>query len=195
MIFLWFHAAALYSLLDQLSLPLPLGLSLYTAGDTDCATYLKAILNWYGDSPISLNLSRAQFNDSILSRKDQPLFILDEYRSASSKANAAAFAEVLITRQITWEHHRKQSSLPLPAMPVILSDHASSLSCMPEVFLMELTRDKFDREAWVGKSGLLQYQQDYLSAFLAYTEANLDTLKSALRRQSRDVLTTPSAES
>ena len=80
-------------------------------------------------------------------------------------------------------------------MPVILSDHASSLSCMPEVFLMELTRDKFDREAWVGKSGLLQYQQDYLTAFLAYTEANLDTLKSALRRQSRDVLTTPSAES
>ena len=80
-------------------------------------------------------------------------------------------------------------------MPVILSDHASSLSCMPEVFLMELTRGKFDREAWVGKSGLLQYQQDYLSAFLAYTEANLDTLKSALRRQSRDVLTTPSAES
>ena len=52
-------------------------------------------------------------------------------------------------------------------MPVILSDHASSLSCMPEVFLMELTRDKFDREAWVGKSGLLQYQQDYLTAFLA----------------------------
>ena len=80
-------------------------------------------------------------------------------------------------------------------MPVILSDHASSLSCMPEVFLMELTRGKFDREAWVGKSGLLQYQQDYLTAFLAYTEANLDTLKSALRRQSRDVLTTPSAES
>ena len=195
MIFLWFHAAALYSLLDQLSLPLPLGLSLYTAGDTDCATYLKAILNWYGDSPISLNLSRAQFNDSILSRKDQPLFILDEYRSASSKANAAAFAEVLITRQITWEHHRKQSSLPLPAMPMILSDHASSLSCMPEAFLMELTRGKFDREAWVGKSGLLQYQQDYLTAFLAYTEANLDTLKSALRRQSRDVLTTPSAGS
>ena len=66
---------------------------------------------------------------------------------------------------------------------------------MPEAFLMELTRGKFDREAWVGKSGLLQYQQDYLTAFLAYTEANLDTLKSALRRQSRDVLTTPSAES
>lgn len=194
-LFLWFHAAALYSLLDQLSAPLPLGLSLFTAGDTDCATYLKALLNWYGDSPISLNLSRAQFNDSILSRKDQPLFILDEYRSANAKANAAAFAEVLITRQITWEHHRKQSYLPLPAMPVILSDHASSLSCMPEAFLMELTRDKFDREAWAEKSGLLQYQQDYLTAFLAYTEANLDTLKSALRRQSRDILTTPSAES
>ena len=78
---------------------------------------------------------------------------------------------------------------------MILSDHASSLSCMPEAFLMELTRGKFDREAWVGKSGLLQYQQDYLTAFLAYTEANLDTLKSALRRQSRDVLITPSAES
>lgn len=195
LIFLWFHAAALYSLLEQLLDPLPLGLSLFTAGDTDCATYLKALLNWYGDSPISLNLSRAQFNDSILSRKDQPLFILDEYRSTNSKANAAAFAEILITRQITWGHQRRQRCLPLPALPVILSDHASSLSCMPEAFLMELTRDKFDREVWAEKSGLLQYQQDYLTAFLTYTEANLDTLKSALRRQGRDVMTKPTAES
>ena len=189
LLFLWFHAAALYSLLEELSFPLPLGLRLFTATDTDCATYLKALLNWYGDSSISLNMPCSLFNNAILSRKDQPLFILDEYRSSDAKTNAAVFSEVLLRKQIPWLHSKKTSYLPLRAMPVILSGQASSLSCTPELLLMELTSEKFDREAWISKIALLQYQPDYLTAFLAYTEVRVSTLESIVHRRSQEALT------
>ncbi|MEQ2455761.1 hypothetical protein [Flavonifractor hominis] len=186
-LFLWFHAAALYSLLEQLSFPLPMGLSIFTT-DGGCATYLKSLLNWYGDPTVSLSVAPDLFTDHILSRKDQPLFILDEYRTSDAMANAGAFAKVLVTGQIPWKHKRETKYLPLLALPVVLSGQSSSLSCSPELMLLELTQEQLDRKLWIDRTALLQYRQDYLSAFTSYTQKHIDCLKSALQAWSLEAL-------
>lgn len=115
---LWWHTAALYSLLTQLGFPPPMGMCCFTTNPEQLRC-LQALFAWFGDTPISLNLPASEFNTALLHRKDQPLLVLDEARLDAATKNVESLAAAVVNRKlrgspkkksITFRYKRSQPS-------------------------------------------------------------------------------------
>lgn len=178
LMFLWFHAAALYSLLRQLDCEIQLALCIYST-DADCLTYVKRLFSWFGDSPLSMDIAPSDFNAALLARKDQPLLVCDQGRLENSKVNMKTLETLLINKRAPLKS-KETASFPVQALPTILSDRVSAISCAPEVLTLEVDDGEFDRDAWAGLAEHSAMAWDYIASFVAYTEEHLSELRSAL---------------
>lgn len=178
LMFLWFHAAALYSLLRQLDCEIQLALCIFTT-DADCLTYVKRLFCWFGDSPLTMDIAPSDFNAALLARKDQPLFVCDQGRLDNSKVNMKTLETLLVNKRVPLKS-KETTSFPVQALPTILSGRVSAISCAPEVLTLEVDDDEFDRDAWARLSQHSAMSWDYIASFVAYTEEHLSELRSAL---------------
>lgn len=184
---LWYHAAALSSLLDQLSYPIPLAVNCFAA-NPDQQRYLKRLFGWFGDTPLSLDLRPADFVDGLLARCDQPLVIEDSSRSGHAAANIQILEEVLSTGAVPWNSGKEVLPLPIHAPVTIISSGASDLTCSPMVFDVDLSPENFNRDHWLSLSSLASDNQEYLAAFLSYTANHLADLQAALDLGMREAI-------
>lgn len=182
---LWFHAAALSSLLDQVQHPLPLALAFFSS-DQACCRFLDRLFRWYEDPAVSLDAAHREFNVGLLSHKDQPLLIRDGHL-ANSRRNTEALAEALVNRSIPFTVERTIVQLPLQALPTFITSRTSSLLCSPEAMVLEVSPDHFNRIACENLSARFNLLPDYLAAFTAYVGEHVDQLRSALRRAESDL--------
>lgn len=178
----WFHASALTTLLEQFGYPLPLALCIFAA-DASWQDYLCGLFRWLDDAVLSLDLPPAVFSQGLLCRKDEPLVVLDQHRTANAAANASLLEQVLVNGQILWKSGRESSYFPLQALPVILTSAASALSCAPETIVLELAPDGLDPSAASAKSAEpLNLSHDYLRSFIGFAADHIERLRDILER-------------
>lgn len=176
----WFHAAALSTLLDQLGHPMPVALCVFTA-DPGWLAFLKELFGWFGDVPLSLDEPPTAFSKRVLCRKDEPLVVLDQHRTKNAAINSALMEDVLANRQIPWKLGRQSEFFPLQALPVILTSAASALSCSPAVVLLEVSPGDLDVSACTTKPGdAWEMLWSHLQSFIGWTADRIDHLVEAL---------------
>ena len=186
-VFIWLHTAALHTLLPLIGDGAVLSLCLFS-GDTDVLAYLEWLLNWYGDTPISLGQPSAAFALELLSRKDQPLVVKDYGRLRSMEQNAGILEDALASRQIPWKYDKHGRTFPLQAPITILTNQVSALSCAPAVVTADVTAEDFDRQEWYRLVLQDIDYYDYLAAFTSFTESHIRELRTALLEGKRDAM-------
>lgn len=180
-LFTWLNCAALTTLLNQWGLSMPLTLCLFTES-VGWNRFLRNLLSWFGDAPLSLGLPPKTFDREVLRRKDQPLVILDrQHRTPAATSNVSFLDEVLASRQIPWKRGQNPASALLNSCPVVLTPAASSLSCGPASLVLELDDALLElpdepEEPW-------PILRDYLQVFIPYCVERQDQLQEMLREQ------------
>ena len=178
-VFVWFHLAALHTLLKVLGFPVLLSTSFFVT-DRDVQTFIKRVFAWHGDKPISLDQPPADFVQKLLSRKDQPLLVVDHGRLQNAVSNARTLEEAIVTHQVPWKLNRNAQTLPIQAPITICADRASALSCAPEVINLDLGLQDFD---WKVLREFLDQSVDsreYLEGFLGFAEMHCADLRTML---------------
>lgn len=188
---LWFHVAAVMTLLDALGYPFQLALCVDSA-DVRAKAWLKALFTWFGDDALSLDMFSHEFQRKLCCRKDQPVLVLAQRCTRQATANAELMTQVVAAGRIPeWRKSRNTQSLPLQALPVILSDAASSLSCSPCCMVVETNRlDLKDNCRPIDQETLHRY----LCAFLCYTQDHIPRLRELLFKRRQEVLDRSVAE-
>ncbi len=176
---LLYHEAALHTLLRQLGHKFPLAFCLFSM-DKSILTYFRTLLSWFAAPPITLDAPPSDFSFALLSRKDQPLLIEDRGRLDYVAKNVTVLESALLTGVAPWKNGRDTLSLSIQAPIVLLSSRPSALSCAPEVMVCDFLSDDFDREIWLELVDRIKQNQDYLTAFCAYTATHIPDLRNAL---------------
>lgn len=179
MVVLWFYAAQLYSLLREIGHEIPMALYLFSS-DHDLPTYLKHLFCWYGDAPISPDTATAEFKNALLCRRDQPLLLMDNGGSKRAMENISAFERTLADLHVEWRSGKKSTSLPLQALPTIISNQISSLCCIPQVVVVEVAADNFDWSGWVELFNEIGDHAEHRECFARFTEMHIDDLRVGL---------------
>ena len=179
LLFLWFHAAALSSMLMKLGHRIPLALCLFTE-DLAASQYLTRLFHWSADVPLSLDSKPVKFSQMVLLEKDKPLLIRDAYQTADASVNAAVLRSALTSGTVLWKNGIESLELPLQALPTLLSGAASTLSCSPDCLTLDLSAAGFDTSAWDYFSVREERLYGYLSAFLRFTQEHASKLVEAL---------------
>ena len=180
-LFLWFHVAALFSLLPWLETDFPVWLCLFSENE-DCVRCLTELLQWDGTPVVSLSLPKAGFAETLLFQKDQPLLIADTPRDDNASANAQTLRQVLLTRQISWN----KASYPLRAPVCFLFSTPSDLTCLGGGVTLDIAGQDFDRTLSLPTSNLAARSRDYRDHFLGFTQTQLGSLRKALEAGERE---------
>ena len=169
-LFTWIHAAALYSLLNGLGYTIPLGICLFSA-DPQVMRALEALMSWYSDSPIPLELPPKDFRFQIIARKDQPMLVRD---SAVKSGNSEILLNALETGAIPVD--RSSTSYPLQALPTVITSQLSNFCFSPQFILLEISSDDLESRSLAQLSRLQKYLPDYIQCFARYVENNIALL-------------------
>lgn len=173
---LWFHTAALTSLLTGLGYRVPMGLCLYST-EPRVIRHLEKIFSWYDDSIIPMALEKSSFLKCILERKDQPALFRD---TSDYSENAKILERAFLTGEIPLDKGFHSNSSPLMGLPTVLSDATSLLSISPHIATVEI--DCSDLQSCTGESlsALCQYTFEYVLYFNAWVELHTDILQNYL---------------
>lgn len=178
-LFIWFHTAFLTSLLNKLGHRPPLGLYAYCDNPTGSA-YMHRLFCWYDDKALSIDMSPADFVDEALRRKDQPLVIEDAGSTRNTAKNVSTVETMLPTGSLPWKNGRDTQSLPVQALPTILSTTVTGLVCDPMLITLELSADQFLPDQFPQTFPTGEELEEYLTAFANYTSAHITELRTSL---------------
>lgn len=185
---LWFHAAALTTLLDDLGFPFPLTLYL-DVSDAKAQSWTIQLFRWFGSSPLSLDTQESAFCRELLHRCDQPLLIIDQRQTTFAATNSQLLEQIIVTRAVPFKSKRRKDpeSLPCLALPIIVAAAASSLSCSPNCAVTSLGNADFKESAQPPGEGLLHR---YLYAFLSFAQERVPQFRDLLEEKRQEVLST-----
>lgn len=175
-LFLWFHAASMYSLLTELGYRVPMGLCLYSS-DMRVLKCLETMLAWYGDGVIPLTEVPKRFMDLLTERKDQPMLIQD---AAGQKTNTETLLQCLRTGNIPLAVEDDALDHPLRALPTVLSSSTTPISSSSLFVTLDVSKNDFKVNAFASITNLMKYCGDYLMSFNRFVAENIDTLTSLL---------------
>lgn len=173
---LFWHTAAVYSLLDLQTSNFPSALCCFST-DPEMTLFLKTLFSWYGDTALSFELGPIDFSAGMLERKDESL-VIDDIGDLSK--NAKTLLGAITTRLVPWKVGKDDRTFPLKAPILILSDRASVLTCNPAVAVLDLPPDCLDSEMWVERFRYVQANQDYIKAFNSFVQANYSKFQDLL---------------
>lgn len=175
-LFLWFHAASMYSLLMELGYRVPMGLCLYSS-DMRVLKCLETMLAWYGDGVIPLEEVPKRFMDLLTERKDQPMLIRD---AAGQKTNTETLLQCLRTGNIPLTVEDDALDHPLQALPTVLSSSTTPISSSSLLVTLDVSKNDFKENAFASITNLMKYCRDYLMSFNGFVAENIDRLTSLL---------------
>lgn len=183
MLYLVFHAAALYTLLEGLGYKLPLAFAFFS-DNPDQTAHLRQLFSWFGDPAPSPCDTPKSLSLHLLTRKDQPVLIVD-----SGKPNAESMDvldRVLSTGVVSVKIGRAEKEFPVQGPVVILSNRVSALTVAPDVMVLELPSVAFNRELWMEIADCAADNSDYLSGFIGFTETHIFELQEALKQRRKE---------
>lgn len=182
-VWMWFHVAFLYSLLDALGFRPPLGLYLF-CDLPNYVAYLQRLFCWYEDPELSMDMPSALFCDKLLDRKDQALVIVDSCGTKNAKQNVVVVEEMLSSYSLPWKNGRDGKHLPVQALPTILSTAVSDLVCNLNLIVLEVTDGQLSPNF-----PPREYLEEYLTALANYTGEHIEKLRESLEEASGEVWT------
>ena len=109
--------------------------------------------------------------------------IVDEGDSKRALANISNLEATLANRRLTWKSGRSLQSLPLQALPTIISARVSSISCVPETIVLDVSPDSFNWSGWVDLLDVIHNHAEHRNCFVRYTEAHVGELHTALMNE------------
>lgn len=185
LVWLWFHAAILCSLLEQLHNPIPIFLAFFTT-DHASLSFLARLFAWCDDA-ISLKMRPSDFSDALLSRCDQPLLIREDQLD-STKDNVRMLIEAMADRSVFWKSGSNSKSLPLRALPTILTSRISSLTCSPEIMVLDIPPKCINASHFSEREKVLQDLDNYLCVFTQYVAQHIPELENTLTLGRKDAI-------
>lgn len=176
-LFIWIHAASLFSLLQGEGFQIPMGLCLYSS-DPRIVSSLQTLMCWYHDKPISADLSPKEFVYQITARKDQPLTLVEPTKQ---NKNTDFLLSSMSSGQITSDcNHAPQK---IQALPTIISNTLGPFCYSPLFILIEVTSCDLIPSSLAQFDRLLKYLPDYLIAFTSYTKDHITELITAVETE------------
>lgn len=104
----------------------------------------------------------------------------------SNKAEAMNIIEqTLATGVVSVKIGREEKEFPVQGPVVILSSRASALTVAPDVMVLDLPSEAFNRKLWLELEDCAADNSEYLSGFLSFTEAHILELQEALKEGRR----------
>lgn len=176
LLFLWIHAASLYSLLNELGFPIGVGLCL-NSQSPQITICLRELLEWYDDKSIPITETPAKFLSSLTQRKDQPLLISD---SIGETKNREILMNCVRERSIPITVKNEEEKFALQALPTIIGNCRSKLCSSAEFILLEINDDDLTDNACNIISERSTHLRFYIEYFLQYIAENIYLLKHSL---------------
>ena len=192
LLFAWFHASFLFSLLRPSESALPLGLCLYTQ-EPLILQWMERLFCWYDDPIINLDDRPVAFSKAMWHRKDQPAVLIDHHQTENACRNTLLLEEILATMMVAWKDGRRETTIPLQASVVVLCDTVSSLCCSPKFLTLDIQAEDLDLNLCRRQLEQAPVHYDYLQALASYTTAHWSQLQEFLRQgqtQAADFATT-----
>ena len=181
---LWFHAAALTSLISDLGYRIPMGLCIHSTSAT-VRRHMEAVYAWYGDAAVMLTTQHKRFIDLMVERKDQPFLFID--RDGQQK-NSELVLNVIQTGEIPLTVEKNSPHPALSSLPTLLSNDVTMLSASSYFATIEVSDDDLVRCSGERLSGLNAYITDYILGFARFVEDHIDDLQKYLSDGIDDVL-------
>jgi hypothetical protein len=175
-VILWFHAAALTSLISGLDYRIPMGLCFYTKS-LAVRRYLEAIFAWYGDSTITLATQNKRFLDLLVARKDQPLLLSD---CIGQKSNSELVRNAIQSGEIPLSMDQNSTYPELSSLPTLISDDVTMLSTSSYFATLEICDEDLVPCSNARLTGLNEYITEYVQAFTGFVAGHIDDLKRYL---------------
>ena len=172
------HAAILYSLLAADDFQLSTGLCIYSQNQ-NVRRCMEELLSWFGDKAISLEETPASLRDHMIERKDQPLVLSDENGSIN---NIKTLITCLQTGEIPYSEKAKIKDSKLNALPTVISAGNSSLRYNNDLFLLEIDGDDLAEDAYARIRNLKCYFEEYLFSFVHFIRENFELLAPTVRK-------------
>lgn len=188
MLLVSFHVAGMYSLLEDMGYQIPLALALFSE-EPEQRLYIRRLLCWFDDPVITPNKHPRNQAMEVLSRKDQPIFLMDSGR-LNKNGCVGIWESALMDRNVTVKLGREEKTFPVRGLLTILSDRPSVLTCASEVLLLDIPPGSLDRGLWLEQEERIADNRDYLDAFVGYVEGHIAELREALRAGHREALRT-----
>lgn len=178
LVLLW-HAATLFSLLKILEFPLPVGINLLceTAGVEKAMTGLFSL---FGDPTISLSERKEDFCYQLLSRKDQVAIVRDDRGAPSAAENARELLGILSTQSVSVRLREGRQTVPLQALPLIISDRVSDFAYSPLLLTVDLSMDDIDGEKAIMKCVDMNILKVYYAVWIKFIAERLGSFKDSL---------------
>lgn len=178
LVLLW-HAATLFSLLKILEFPLPVGINLLceTAGVEKAMTGLFSL---FGDPTIILSERKEDFCYQLLSRKDQVAIIRDDRGAPSAAENARELLGILSTQSVSVRLREGRQTVPLQALPLIISDRVSDFAYSPLLLTVDLSMDDIDGEKAIMKCVDMNILKVYYAVWIKFIAERLGSFKYSL---------------
>lgn len=183
LLFLWLHAASLYSLLNKVGFPIGVGLCLNSQSPqfTIC---LRELLEWYDDKSIPITETPKQFLALLTQRKDQPLLISD---TIGETKNREVLMNCVREGCIPLTIKGEEEKFSLQALPTVIGNCRSTLCSSAEFMLLEINDDDLVDNACNTISTLHKYLRFHIKYFLKFIQKNISTLERFLAEARRQV--------
>lgn len=186
-LFLLLHTALLHSLLRGLGYPVPMAALLYCE-DRRCEQLCELLLQCFSESPIRLEQEQDTFSWELIGRKDEPLIIVDALDGSLSKVNRATLQTVLASGKISARFRREGYDEPLRALPVVITEQVSELTCSPMWLTIDIKSEDVDMNRCIELLSDCPDNKEYVSTFLSYASEHVHDLKVALDHGRKYVL-------
>lgn len=173
---LWFHTAALTTLLNAMGHRLRMGLCFYSA-EPQVFAYLEGILCWFSDPVIELSVSKARLVDLLIERKDEPSVYHD---GIISKGNAELLQMAMTTGEIPLDIGNGFGCPPMNSLPTVFSSSVSRLSHCANFATIDVCMDDIRTVNNCVLKGLARHIPDYLMSFCNYVSQNIEKLEHYL---------------
>lgn len=184
----WFYTSQVYTLLRELGFEMLMA-PIFFSTEKRAVTYLKNLFSWYGDKPVSTNIPPRDFNAAMVARRDEPLLIIDECSSKRVLENIQTLKDALADHTVPWKSGREVVSLPLQASPIIVSTQVSSVCCVPETIIIDISTEDFEWSRWGDLIDQVAKHTEHRECFVRYTEAHIDDPRNALAAKKKHAIT------
>lgn len=169
---LWFHVAALYSLLEGHGYRPAMGLYIYSDSKLAMAI-IEMIMSWYQDVSISMTEPTRMFQNHLQERKDQPLLLVD---AAGTGENAGILLGALKTGAILC----RDKCTPLQALPTVIGSVTTALNASSLLLSLDVSGKDLSRDAFSRVKSYLPYLAEYIHGFIAFATSNNEMISRTL---------------
>lgn len=178
MVFLLMHTAFLKTLISASGFDCPQAVCFHCQ-DPVTKNRLEMLLSFYGDNAVDLDNAPDLFRRELAERKDQPLLVMDHHSGETAKKNADILLATLETGAVMLKQKRDELIQEIQALPVILTDALSVVSCSPICLLWPVSDGDVDAEQCSAR--IAPFNAEYWTVFARFTEDHLKFLEEDLK--------------